>query len=301
MRLPCCRPTVRRVMASVAVFAACLAAIRGVYRAPFYGDTVAVKVLPVAERTPEGMAAHARRFVSPEVLRRASLDSRLSSLHRPLRAAAPDELIGSRPGPMVYASVFSVEDGILWIDSETEGSRAEATSIARAVADAYVADQGTSRVVPWTVGIPLSSMTYTSLLGEPWQLAAALALAVVASALVLVGPIGRLSLRRWMTVAVAVPTAAVLALELLEPFLLGSEVDVVVSVVVSGAFGVGAARRPWLFLAIALVVWAGAPVMHHGFNAVTLSAQGCLLAWMVGAPAGWVSRHVPIGGKRSPG
>jgi hypothetical protein len=60
MRLPHCRPTVRTAMASIAVLAACLAAIRENYRARLYCDMAIVKVLPVADRTPEGMAPGSR-------------------------------------------------------------------------------------------------------------------------------------------------------------------------------------------------------------------------------------------------
>lgn len=300
MRLPYCRFMVRRGMASIVVFAACLAVIRGNYRARLYGDMAIIKILPVADRTPEGLAAHARRLVSSEILSRASLDPRLSGLHQSLRAADPQEVIGSTSGPLVYASVFSVEDGTIAVDSVADGSAAEARLIALAVAGAYIADQGASRVVPWTAGITTLSEFHPKPLGEPWGLATAVALAVFASALVLVVPAAWVSKRRLMATAVVVPIASLLVLELWQPFSPGGKgVDIVVGAVVSGAFGVGAVRRPWVFLAVALMVWAGAPVMHHGFNALTLSAQGCVLAWMVGAPAGWVSRIVTKGRKPS--
>ena len=298
MHLPYCRPTVRRTMASIAVFAVCLAAIRLNYRARLYGDTSVVKILSLADRTPEGMAAHARRLVSPEILSHASLDPQLSGLHQPLRAGDREEVIGSSPGPQVYAHVDSVEDGTLSVDSIAEGSAVEATSIALAVTVAYIADQGANRVVPWTAGITMRCEFQPKPLAEPRDLAAAVAVAVLASTLVLVVPTKRLSFRQWMAVAGVVPIVSVLTLELWQPFPPGSGViDVVVGAVVSGAFAVGAVRRPWVFLTIALVVWAGAPVMHDGFNAVTLSAQGCVLAWMVGAPAGWISRSMTKGRK----
>lgn len=298
MSLPYCGPTVRRGMASIVVFAVCLAAIRGNYRPRLYGDTAVLKVLTVAGRTPEGMAAHARRLVSPEILSRASLDPRLSGLHQPLRVGDPEEVIGSSPGPQVYALVNSVEDGTLWVDSVAEGSAAEATSIALAVTGAYIADQETSQVVPWTAGIPMCCEFHPKPLGEPRELATALALAVLASALVLVVPVPRPTLRRLTAAVAIVPAALVLALGFWQPFLLiGGVIDLVVGTVVSWAFAVGAMRCPWVFLSVALVVWAGAPVMHDGFNAVTLSAQGCVLSWMVGAPAGWISRSMTKGRK----
>jgi hypothetical protein len=290
-------------MASIVVFAVCLAAIRGNYRARLYGDIAVLKVLSEADRSPKAMAAHARRLVSPEILRRASLDPGLSGLHQPLRAGDPHEPIGSSPGPQVYVYVNSVEEGTLWVDSIAEGSASEATSIAQAVAAAYIADQGASRVAPSTAGIPMRCEYLPKPLSEPLGLAAAMALAVLASVLVLVFPTKRLSLRQWIAVAVALPIVSVLALELFwPPFSSGGGViDVVVAAVVSVAFALGAVRRPWVFLAVALVVWAFAPVTYHGFDAVTLSAQGCVLAWMVGAPAGWISRSMTKARKPSPG
>jgi hypothetical protein len=188
-------------MASIVVFAACLAAIRGNYRARLYGDTSVVKVLSVADRTPKGMAAHARRIASPEILSYASLDPRLSALHQPLHAGAQEEVIGSLPGPQIYVHVDSIENGTLWIASIAEGSAVEASSIALAVRDAYIADQGANRVVPWTAGIPMRCEFQPKPLAEPQELAAAMGLAVLVSALVLVVPFERISLRQWMSVA----------------------------------------------------------------------------------------------------
>jgi hypothetical protein len=37
------------------------------------------------------------------------------------------------------------------------------------------------------------------------------------------------------------------------------------------------------------VLWLVAPVIDHGFNSVTLSAQGGALSWMIGASWGWLS------------
>jgi hypothetical protein len=239
-------------MASILILAACLAAIKENYRAPLYGETVIIKVLPLADRTAEGMAAHARRLVSPENLRRASLDPRLAGLQQPLRAGDPDEPIGSSPGPQVCAFVSSVEDGTLSVDSVAEGSAAEARSIALAVADAYIADQGANRIVPGAAFIPTSSEFHTMPLGEPWETETAVALAVLASALVLVVPTTWVTKRRLAATLVLVPIASVLLLALREPFPGNILVDVVVGAMVSGAFGVGAMRRPWGFLAVVL-------------------------------------------------
>jgi hypothetical protein len=176
-------------MGSIVVFAACLAAIRANYRTRLYAERAIAKVLPVADRTPVDMAAHARRLVAPDNLRRASLDSQLSGLHQPLRTGDPDDAIGSSPGPQVYALVDSVQDGTLRVACVVaEGSAAEARSIAFAVADAYISGQGASRVVPWTDRIPTGRVFHPMLLGAPWELATAVALAVLASAIILVVP-----------------------------------------------------------------------------------------------------------------
>lgn len=288
-------------MASIVVFAVCLAAIKGNYRARLYGDRAIVKVLPVADRTPEDMAAHARRMVSLENLRRASLDPRLAGLHQPLRAADPHEVIGSVPGPQVYGHVESVVDGTLSVDTVAEGSAAEATYIALAVADAYIADQGATRVIPWAAGIPTASEFHPSPLSDPRELATAVTLAVLVSVLVLVVPTAWVSKRRLAATVVVVPIALVLVLELcLTSFPVSRNVDVVVCFMVSGAFGVGAVRRPWVFLGVAFLFWEVTPVIHHGANAVTMSAAGCILAWLIGAPAGWVARSVTQGRRPHP-
>jgi hypothetical protein len=243
------------------------------------------------------MAEHARQLASPENLRRASLDPRLSGLHQPLRAGDPREMIGSIPGPAVYIHVDSVEDGTLWVDSVAEGSPTEAWAIAWAVADAYVADQGPNRIAPGTAGISTACQFWPAPLGEPWELATALTLAALASIAVLILPLAWVTKRRLAMAAVAVPTASVFVLEEWHFFPPGGPPDIVAAAIASAAFGVGAARRPWLFLALALLVYATAPVVHDGFNAASLSAGACILAWLIGAPAGWVSRRLA---KRKP-
>jgi hypothetical protein len=73
------------------------------------------------------------------------------------------------------------------VSGESEG---EASSIAVAVADAYIRDQGPSRVVRWTAGIPLSSQIVPKPLSQAWELATAVVLSVLASALILIMPSG---------------------------------------------------------------------------------------------------------------
>jgi hypothetical protein len=128
-------------------------------------------------------------------------------------------------------------------------------------------------------------------------LATALTLAVLASIAVLIVPSAWVTKRRLAVAAVVVPIASVFILEEWHFFPPGGPADIVAAAIASAAFGVGAARRPWLFLALALLIYAAAPVVHHGFNAASLSAGACILAWLIGAPAGWVSRRLS---KRKP-
>src|SRR5262249_33679616 len=66
-----------------------------------------------------------------------------------------------------------------------------------------------------------------------------------------------------------------------------------VACVVAAVYGVGAMRRPLMSLLPLLVVWIVTPVVDHPQpDVINVSAAGCFLAWIIGAPAGWVSRHV---------
>jgi hypothetical protein len=69
-------------------------------------------------------------------------------------------------------------------------------------------------------------------------------------------------------------------------------VNFLVGATVSAAFGVGAARHPWMCLALGLFLWNWVPLIDHGEDARSLSVRGSCLAWVIGAPAGWYSRSV---------
>ena len=85
--------------------------------------------------------------------------------------------------------------------------------------------------------------------------------------------------------------ASFIALEVMEPFAARSEaVDIPVGLVVSGAFGVGAMRHPWYFLAILVMLACATAAERPNINAATLSAGGSFIAWLLGAPAGCFSR-----------
>ena len=102
----------------------------------------------------------------------------------------------------------------------------------------------------------------------------------------------RLSVR-WLMSVVAVAALASLAAsgvcrnypstEQRAVFLTGS--------VVAGAFGLGATRRPLVSLALLLMIWVAVPsVDHPGIDVLSMTSGGCYLGWIIGAPAGWISR-----------
>jgi hypothetical protein len=104
----------------------------------------------------------------------------------------------------------------------------------------------------------------------------------------------RFTMRRAMLWVVIAAIASLLVLELGEPALPQNKtVDILVGLAVSAAFGVGAVRRPLIFLAIGLVVWNCAPAIDHpSVNAATLSLGGSMIAWLIGAPAGYFSKRL---------
>jgi hypothetical protein len=66
---------------------------------------------------------------------------------------------------------------------------------------------------------------------------------------------------------------------------------ILVASVVAGAAGVVAVRRPWAMFALPFVIWVAMPTVDHpGVDVLYLSARGCFLGWIIGAPAGWISR-----------
>jgi hypothetical protein len=72
-----------------------------------------------------------------------------------------------------------------------------------------------------------------------------------------------------------------------------------VAAVVAAVYGIGAMRRPWMFLLPLLVAWIATPgVDHPHLDVINVSAGSCYLAWTIGAPVGWMTRHVR--GRRRP-
>lgn len=301
MRLSGRWPSARRVALSILVFVACLAVIKANYRSPLYGDAALIAVLSSEDRTPERMAAHEHRLTSSENLRRASLDPRLAGLNRPLRAGDGNEAIGSVPGPAVYVSVDSVEDGVLLIDSVSEVSPTEAKAIAEAVADAYVAELGANQVVPVVDSFAMPCEFHANLLSHPRVLIGVLVLSLFASVFVLLVPSVWFSKRRLPTTLAVTLAVAVFLLDcLFHPMFLGELVSVVVAAILLAAIGVAAARRPWVMLAISLLIWASAPVVHDGFTSASLIGRLIVVAWVLGATAAWAT-HLSVQGRSGNG
>ncbi len=89
-----------------------------------------------------------------------------------------------------------------------------------------------------------------------------------------------------------VVVAAVAAYLVFEPFPPDNPVvNFVIGAMVSAAFGVGASRHPWLFLALGLYLWTFVPLIDHGEDARSLSVRGSVIGWLIGAPAGWYARR----------
>jgi hypothetical protein len=68
-------------------------------------------------------------------------------------------------------------------------------------------------------------------------------------------------------------------------------VAILVASVVAGAYGLAAMRRPWVFLAPLVVVWAVAPTVDHpSFDVFNLSGGACFLGGIIGGSVGLISR-----------
>jgi hypothetical protein len=107
-----------------------------------------------------------------------------------------------------------------------------------------------------------------------------------------------MTMRRWM---VAVTVAALVSLVASNPYrhdgITDKRVVIPVASVVAAVYGVGAMRRPLVFLLPLLIVWIATPGVDHPHpDVINISAAGCYLAWIIGASAGWMSRHVTARG-----
>jgi hypothetical protein len=81
----------------------------------------------------------------------------------------------------------------------------------------------------------------------------------------------------------------------------GQRAVVLIASLVAGAFGLGAMRRPWVFLGPLIVLWVVTPTVDHpSFDVWNLSVGGCFLGWIIGTPAGWISRWITRAGESVP-
>ena len=166
-----------RLMLAFVAFAILLTMIKDAYQPRIYGLDVVLEVVLPADRNETAMNTHVRRLTSPAILKAALSDRRLSSLWR-FRDAKNAQAVLER---MTSARVTSVEKGMFSIYAES-ASEDEANAVADAVADAYIRDQGPSRVVRSDGGF--HSCT-ASTLDMPWKVAVATILAFLASASIL--------------------------------------------------------------------------------------------------------------------
>jgi hypothetical protein len=103
-----------------------------------------------------------------------------------------------------------------------------------------------------------------------------------------------MTMRRWM---IAIAVAALVSLVVSNPYrhdgITDNRVVIPVASGVAAVYGVGAMRRPLMFLLPLLIVWIATPAVDHPhLDVINVSVCGCYLAWIIGAPAGWMSRHI---------
>lgn len=102
----------------------------------------------------------------------------------------------------------------------------------------------------------------------------------------------RITVRRIMT---AVAIAAFVSLIASNPYrhngVTDKRVVIPVASFVAAIYGIGAMRHPFVFLAPLLAAWILTPqVDHPSFDIINVSAIGCFLGWLIGVPAGWISK-----------
>jgi hypothetical protein len=70
---------------------------------------------------------------------------------------------------------------------------------------------------------------------------------------------------------------------------------------VAAVYGVWAMRRPVVSLLPLLAVWIATPTVDHPApDLINSSARCCFLGWVIGAPAGWLTRGSAIVGESGP-
>ena len=178
------RSSIIRLMLALAAFIVLLAMIKREYHPRNYRLDVGLEVVALADRNETALNAHAQRSISPAILTAALSDRRLSSLRRLRETKNPQAELQK----MASSYVSGVEGGMFSVYAESE-SEDEAIVVAQAVADAYVKDQGPSRILKQDEGF--YSIT-SSTIDAPRKVVAASILAFLASASILFFPL------RWL-------------------------------------------------------------------------------------------------------
>jgi hypothetical protein len=105
---------------------------------------------------------------------------------------------------------------------------------------------------------------------------------------------------RLRTLLILVAIASLISLVASNPYRHGGITDkrvvIPVASIIAAFYGVASMRRPLLLLWPLVVVWVVTPRVDHPTpDVVNGSILGCLLAWIIGAPAGWISRSLRTG------
>ena len=179
------RPSIIRLTLAFVALAILLIMIKNAYHPRIYRLDVVLEVIAPADRNETALKAHVQRSISPAILMAALSDRRLSSLPRLREAKSPQAELQQ----MASAYVGWVEGGLFSVYAESD-SENEAVVVAQAVADAYVKDQGTSRIMKQDDG--LHSCT-ASTIDAPWKVVAAAILAFLVSASIVFFPLSWLS------------------------------------------------------------------------------------------------------------
>jgi hypothetical protein len=95
----------------------------------------------------------------------------------------------------------------------------------------------------------------------------------------------------------AVAVAALVSLVASNPYrhdgITDKRVVIPVASIVAAVYGLGAMRRPLMFLFPLIVALIAPPqVDHYRPDVINISAASCFLGWIIGAPAGWLSRSL---------
>ena len=101
----------------------------------------------------------------------------------------------------------------------------------------------------------------------------------------------RFTIRRLMVVVVVVALTSLVASN---PYrhdgIRDNRIVIPVASIIAVAYGLGAMRRPKMFLVPLIAAWIATPtVFDRSPDLIDACAMGCYLGWIIGVPAGWLS------------